>query len=185
MIKCGRSVGYLDQGEYTYSILKVLIRVISLLLWSCQLTGKKVRASTQKSATVKTIFNVALFQNLFFIMIKMNCQPTKRCLGNRCELSKPIKIISLLPRDVSARVQNRFLFRISNLEKFIFFKVNSHPVEPWRFFFTGQKQALYANLMTQNDCSLSLKYENTRSFTHVGLFTRTQTAKLIKLYFML
>ena len=32
---------YLDQGEYTYIILKVLIRVISLLLWSYQLTGKK------------------------------------------------------------------------------------------------------------------------------------------------
>ena len=39
--KCDHSVGYLDQREYTYIILKVLIRVISVLLWSCQLTGKK------------------------------------------------------------------------------------------------------------------------------------------------
>ena len=57
-MKCDRSVGYLDQGEYTYIIMKVLIRVISLLLWSCQLTGKKkFEHRLKKSATVNKAFS--------------------------------------------------------------------------------------------------------------------------------
>ena len=52
-MKCVRSVEYLDQGEYTYIILKVLIRA-SLILWSCQLTDKKkFEHRLIKSATVK------------------------------------------------------------------------------------------------------------------------------------
>ena len=53
-MKCDPSVWYLDQGEYTDIILKILIRVISLLLWSCQLTGKKkFEHRLKKNATVK------------------------------------------------------------------------------------------------------------------------------------
>ena len=51
--ECDWSVGCLDQWAYTHIILKFFVRVISLLLWSCQLTGKKkFEHWLKKSATV-------------------------------------------------------------------------------------------------------------------------------------
>ena len=69
-MKCDRLVGYLHRGKYTYIVLKVLIEVISLLLWSCQWTGKKkVRASTQKkSATVNQKYKDSLQRYSEFLL---------------------------------------------------------------------------------------------------------------------
>ena len=60
MTECDWSVGCLDQWAYTHIILEVFVRVISLLLWSCQFTGKKkFEHRLKKSATVN-VFSVAI-----------------------------------------------------------------------------------------------------------------------------